>query len=187
MLDSDRSVGVNWALIPDRQNDSDRRRAAFMAKSIQVDIVSAEGTIFSGLARMLIAPGIMGEVGVLPTHSPLLTRLKPGEIRIYPVEGEELLIYVSGGLLEIQPFAITVLADTALRAEDIDAKAALRAMQQAERVARDAEEAIGEREAVLGLIDYTKAKIELAKAAAQLKTLDNLRRRAGGRRGGGKR
>ena len=155
-----------------------------MPKSIQVDIVSAEGAIFSGLARMLIAPGVMGEVGILPTHSPLLTRLKPGEIRIYPNEGEERLIYVSGGVLEIQPFAITVLADTAVRAEDIDAEAALRAMQRAERVAREAEGALGEGMAVVGLIDYTKAKIELAKAAAQLKTLEDLRRRAGSRRGG---
>ncbi len=158
-----------------------------MANSIQVDIVSAEGAIFSGLARMVIAPGAMGEVGILPAHSPLLTRLKPGEIRICPIEGEELFIYVSGGLLEVQPFAITVLADTALRAEDIDAKAALRVMQQAEQVVREAKEALGEGMAVVGLIDYTKAKIELAKAAAQLKTLDDLRRRAGGRRRGEKR
>lgn len=158
-----------------------------MANSIQVDIVSAEGAIFSGLARMVIAPGAMGEVGILPAHSPLLTRLKPGEIRICPIEGEELFIYVSGGLLEVQPFAITVLADTALRAEDIDAKAALKVMQQAEKVVREAKEALGEGMAVVGLIDYTKAKIELAKAAAQLKTLDDLRRRAGGRRRGEKR
>lgn len=158
-----------------------------MANSIQVDIVSAEGAIFSGLARMVIAPGAMGEVGILPAHSPLLTRLKPGEIRICPIEGEELFIYVSGGLLEVQPFAITVLADTALRAEDIDAKAALKVMQQAEKVVREAKEALGEGMAVVGLIDYTKAKIELAKAAAQLKTLGDLRRRAGGRRRGEKR
>lgn len=158
-----------------------------MPNSIQVDIVSAEGAIFSGLASMIIAPAVMGDVGILPTHSPLLTRLRPGEIRIYPIGGDELLIYVSGGLLEIQPFAITVLADTALRAEDIDAKAARRAMQQAESVARQAKEALGGGTAVVGMIDYTKAKIELAKAAAQLKTIEDLRRRAGGPRRGRKR
>nr|MBS0021689.1 F0F1 ATP synthase subunit epsilon [Gammaproteobacteria bacterium] len=158
-----------------------------MPNSIQVDIVSAEGAIFSGRASRVIAPAAVGEVGILPAHAPLLTRLKPGEIRICPIEGEELLIYVSGGLLEVQPFAITVLADTALRAEDIDAKAALRVVQQAEKVVREAEEALGEGMAVVGLIDYTKAKIELAKAVAQLKTLDDLRRRSGGRRRGGKR
>jgi F-type H+-transporting ATPase subunit epsilon len=157
-----------------------------MPSSIQVDIVSAEGAMFSGRATMVIAPGIMGEVGILPTHSPLLTRLKPGEIRIYPVEGEELLMYVSGGLLEVQPFAITVLADTARRAEDIDAKAALRAMQQAERMVHQVEEVFGKGMAVAGLIDYTKAKLELAKAAAQLKTIEDLRRRSGGRRRPGK-
>lgn len=158
-----------------------------MPNSIQVDIVSAEGAIFSGRASRVIAPATVGEVGILPAHAPLLTRLKPGEIRICPIEGEELLIYVSGGLIEVQPFAITVLADTALRAEDIDAKAALRVAQQAEKVVREAEEALGEGMAVVGLIDYTKAKIELAKAVAQLKTLDDLRRRSGGRRRGGKR
>lgn len=158
-----------------------------MPNSIQVDIVSAEGAIFSGRASRVIAPAAVGEVGILPAHAPLLTRLKPGEIRICPIEGEELLIYVSGGLLEVQPFAITVLADTALRAEDIDAKAALRVVQQAEKVVREAEGALGEGMAVVGLIDYTKAKIELAKAVAQLKTLDDLRRRSGGRRRGGKR
>lgn len=158
-----------------------------MPKSIQVDIVSAESAIFSGLASMLIAPGVMGEMGILPTHSPLLTRLKPGEIRIYPIAGEEVLIYVSGGVLEVQPFAITVLADTALRAEDIDAAAALRAMQQAQSITREAKEALGEGTALVGLIDYAKAKSELAQAAAQLKTLEDLRRRAGGRRRGGKR
>lgn len=158
-----------------------------MANSIQVDIVSAERAIFSGLASMFVAPGVMGEVGVLPSHSPLLTRLKPGEIRIYPIEGEEVLIYVSGGLLEIQPFAITVLADTALRAEDIDEAAALRAMQQAERVTRETMASLGEGMAVVGLIDYAKAKSELAQAAAQLRTFDDLRRRARGRARGGKR
>lgn len=158
-----------------------------MAKSIQVDIVSAEGVIFSGLASMLIAPGVMGEVGILPTHAPLLTRLNPGEVRIDLLAGDEVLIYVSGGVLEVQPFAITVLADTALRAESIDAEAARRAMRQAESVAQAAKEALGEGAAMVGLIDYALAKAELAKAAAQLKTLDDLRRRAGGRRRGGKR
>ncbi|MGF1612398.1 MAG: F0F1 ATP synthase subunit epsilon [Gammaproteobacteria bacterium] len=158
-----------------------------MANSIQVDIVSAEGVIFSGLASMLIAPGVMGEVGILPTHAPLLTRLNPGEVRIDLLAGDEVLIYVSGGVLEVQPFAITVLADTALRAESIDAQAALRAMRAAESVAQAAKEALREGTAVVGLIDYAQAKAELAKAAAQLKTLDDLRRRAGGRRRGGKR
>ena len=146
-----------------------------MVRSIQLDIVSAEGAIFSGLAKLVIAPAVMGELGILPAHSPLLTRLKPGEIRIYPTEGEELLIYVSGGVLEIQPFAITVLADTALRAENIDERAALEAKRRAEQEARRAEQALAEG---MPVFDYAKAKSELAKAVAQLHTIEHLRRRA---------
>jgi F-type H+-transporting ATPase subunit epsilon len=147
---------------------------AVMVNSMYVDIVSAEAEIFSGTATMVVVPALMGEMGILPAHSPLLTRLRPGEVRIYPVEGGELLIYVSGGLLEIQPFSITVLADTALRAEGIDEEAARKAQQYAERELRRAEKASAEG---LPVLDYAKAKAELAKAIAQLRTVEDLRRR----------
>jgi F-type H+-transporting ATPase subunit epsilon len=137
-----------------------------MADTIQVDIVSAEGQIFSGPARMVFAPGSQGELGILPRHAPLLTLLKPGEVRVQPPEGDEQHFYVGGGALEIQPHRVTVLADTALRAKDIDEAAALAAKQRAEEMLR----------AHTDKIDQAQAQAELARAAAQLKLLQRLRK-----------
>ncbi|MDH5436462.1 MAG: F0F1 ATP synthase subunit epsilon [Gammaproteobacteria bacterium] len=138
-----------------------------MAMTIHVDIVSAEESIFSGSAEMVFAPGEMGELGIAPRHTPLLTRLRAGEVRIKPAgDGEEQFFYVSGGMLEIQPHVITVLADTALRAKDIDEAAALLAKEHAEKAMQDQESDI----------DYAEAQAELARAVAQLQTLERLRK-----------
>ncbi|MES9880443.1 MAG: F0F1 ATP synthase subunit epsilon, partial [Sedimenticola sp.] len=102
-----------------------------MAMTIHVDIVSAEGEIYSGLTEMVYAPAVMGDVGIAPRHTPMVTRLKPGEIRI-ETAGEQQHFYVSGGILEVQPHVVTVLADTAIRAADLDEAAALDAKRQAE-------------------------------------------------------
>jgi F-type H+-transporting ATPase subunit epsilon len=132
--------------------------------TIHVDIVSAEGEIFSGLARMVFLPASEGELGVTPRHAPLLTLLKPGEVRVQPPEGEELFFYVGGGALEIQPKRVTVLADTAARAKDLDEAAALAARQRAE-------------EALAGQLDtQAEAQAELARAIAQLKLIERLRK-----------
>ena len=131
-----------------------------------VDIVSAEGEIYSGDASMVFAPAEMGEIGVAPRHAPLLTGLKPGEVRVQTPDGEEFFFYVSGGTIEVQPHLITVLADTALRARDIDEAAALQAKQRAEEALADRDE----------LIDLARAQAELAEAVAQLKTIEKLRK-----------
>jgi F-type H+-transporting ATPase subunit epsilon len=143
--------------------------------SLRVDIVSTEAEIYSGSARLIVVPGMVGEMGILPGHTPLLTRLKPGSIRIYPLQSEEVLIYVSGGLLEVQPAAVTVLADTGLRAELIDELAAREAVNRTTMASRRAEKAMAEG---LPVYDYAKAKSELAKALAQLRTLEELRKRS---------
>lgn len=135
-----------------------------MAMTMHVDIVSAEREIFSGTAEMLFAPLATGEVGVLPRHAPLVARMKPGEVRVRTAT-EELEFYVSGGLLEIQPHVVTVLADTAARAKDLDEAAALAAKQRAE-------EALKSRQSN---IDYAKAMAELAEAIAQLRAIGRLR------------
>jgi F-type H+-transporting ATPase subunit epsilon len=135
--------------------------------SIHVDIVSAEGAIWSGEAGMVFAPAKMGDVGIAPRHAPLLTTLRPGGVRVQPAEGgEELYFYVSGGVLEVQPYLVTVLADTALRARDVDEAAALEAKRRAEEALRNREE----------LIDYARAQAELAEAVAQLQALEHLRK-----------
>ena len=104
-----------------------------MANTMQVDIVSAEAEIFSGEATMLIASAELGEVGIAPGHTPLITRIRPGEIRVQqPDDGEELDIYVSGGILEVQPYVVTILADTVMRADEIDEAAAQKAKEEAE-------------------------------------------------------
>ena len=139
-----------------------------MANTIHVDIVSAEGEIFSGAAEMLFAPAMLGDIGVAPKHAPLLTGLKPGEVRVKTPEGEELFFFVSGGSIEVQPNRVTVLADTALRAKDIDEAAALEAKRKAEEALKDRE----------GELDLATAQGELAAAMAQLKTLEKLRRQA---------
>lgn len=139
-----------------------------MAKTFHVDIVSAEQAIFSGEATMLVAPGEGGELGILPEHIPLLTRIKPGTVRIQTAEGgEEEVIYVSGGMMEVQPDLVTVLADTSVRAHDLDEAKALEAK-------RLAEEAIVQR---TGAMEVAKAQAELAEAAAQLAAIRKLRSR----------
>jgi F-type H+-transporting ATPase subunit epsilon len=137
-----------------------------VAETIHVDIVSAEGEIFSGPARMVFAPASQGEVGIAPRHAPLLTLLKAGEVRVQTPEGEEHFFFVGGGALEVQPRKVTVLADTALRAKDIDEAAALAAKQRAEDALKDK----------VGQIEQAEALAELARAAAQLKVLERLRK-----------
>jgi F-type H+-transporting ATPase subunit epsilon len=139
-----------------------------MPKTIHVDIVSAEQAIFSGEASMVIAPGDAGELGILPDHMPLLTRIKAGTVRIQPPDGgEEEVIYVSGGMMEVQPDVVTVLADTSVRAHDLDEAKALEAK-------RLAEEAIANR---TGVLEVAKAQAELAEAAAQIAAIRKLRQR----------
>jgi F-type H+-transporting ATPase subunit epsilon len=139
-----------------------------MAKTFHVDIVSAESAIFSGEATLLIAPGEAGELGILPEHIPLLTRIKPGTVRIQPAEGgDEEVIYVSGGMMEVQPDRVTVLADTSVRAHDLDEAKAM----EAERLAKDA---LVSR---TGALEIAKAQAELAEAAAQLAAIRKLRQR----------
>ena len=137
-----------------------------MAMTLHVDIVSAEAEIFSGTAEMVFAPAEMGEVGIAPRHAPLLTRLKAGEVRIKNGTDEQ-FFYVSGGMLEVQPHVVTVLADTALRAKDIDEAKAMEAKQRAEQALSDRKSDF----------DYAKAQAELAEAVAQLRTLQNLRKK----------
>jgi F-type H+-transporting ATPase subunit epsilon len=134
--------------------------------TIHVDIVSAEGEIFSGAAKMVFAPASEGELGIAPRHAPLLTLLKAGEVRVQTPDGEEHSFYVGGGALEVQPRKVTVLADTALRAKDIDEAAALAAKQRAEEALRDK----------VGHVEQAEALAELARAAAQLKLLARLRK-----------
>ena len=137
-----------------------------MAKTIHVDIVSAEQEIFSGEADRVIAPGEGGELGILPEHMPLLTRVKPGTIRIQKGSEEE-IIYVSGGMMEVQPDRVTVLADTSVRAHDLDEAKAM----EAERLAKDA---LANR---TGAMEIAKAQAELAEAGAQLAAIRKLRQR----------
>ncbi|MFO1509613.1 MAG: F0F1 ATP synthase subunit epsilon [Steroidobacteraceae bacterium] len=141
-----------------------------MAESvIHVDVVSAEGEIFSGPAKMVFVPASEGDIGIAPRHAPLLTLLKAGEVRIQTPEGAEHLIFVGGGVLEIQPKKVTVLADTALRAKDIDEAAALAAKQRAEEALKDKVDKISQAEALA----------ELTRAAAQLKLIEKLRKLKG--------
>jgi F-type H+-transporting ATPase subunit epsilon len=138
-----------------------------MAMTIHVDIVSAESEVYSGLALMVFAPAEMGEVGIAPRHAPLISKLKPGEVRVKISENEYQEFYVSGGLIEVQPHTVTILADTAIRAHDLDEAAALQAKARAEELLSDKSDKI----------DYANAKIELIQAIAQLRTLDRLRKR----------
>lgn len=139
-----------------------------MAMTVHCDIVSAEEEIFSGLVEMVIATGTLGEVGINYGHAPLLTELKPGPIRVIKQGGEEEIFYLSGGFLEVQPYEVKVLADTALRAHDLDEAAAIEAKKQAEHAAINK----------TGEMDYSRA---LAEAAAQLRTIEEIRRKAGKR------
>jgi F-type H+-transporting ATPase subunit epsilon len=131
-----------------------------MSMTMHIDIVSAEAEIFSGTVTMVYAPAEMGEVGIAPRHAPLLTRLKPGEVRVQTQEGEELSFFVSGGMLEVQPHVVTVLADTAIRAADLDEAQALEARERADKSAD---------------LDYAKAQAELAQSMAQLAAIRKLR------------
>ena len=140
-----------------------------MTSTIRVDIVSAEKEIFSGEAAMVFAPAIMGEVGIAPRHAPLITRLAPGEVRVQHPDGSEESFYISGGMLEIQPTVVTVLSDTAQRAEDLDEAAILRAKEEAEKNLQDRE----------AKIDYAAAQAALAEAVAQLQAIQRLRKRSG--------
>lgn len=140
-------------------------------KTIHVDIVSAEGEIWTGEAAMVFAPAQMGEVGIAPNHAPLLTGLKPGGVRVQPVTdgkdvGEELFFYVSGGVLEVQPKKVTVLADTAMRARDLDEAAAEEARKRAEEMLKERTSAV----------EVATAQAELAAAAAQLHLLEKIRK-----------
>lgn len=138
-----------------------------MAMTFHVDIVSAEAQIFSGVAEMVLAKAALGEVGILPGHTPMLTSLIPGQVHVKIPGGTEELFYVSGGLLEVQPHTVTVLADTATRAADLDEAAALAAKEAAERAMHDKKSDF----------DYSKATAELAQAVAQLRTIQILRKK----------
>ena len=134
---------------------------------LHVDIVSAEGEIFSGNAKMVFAPAIMGEVGIAPRHAPLLTQLKPGAVRVRDEQGNDEAIFVNGGILEVQPHHVTVMADSAERAADIDEARAVEAQ-------RAAEEAVANAKAD---IDLARAQAELAEAAARLHLIQKLKKR----------
>ena len=137
-----------------------------MTQTIRVDIVSAEAEIFSGDATMVVATGELGELGITPRHAPLITRLKPGHVDVMLASGERQQFYVSSGILEVQPQVVTVLADTAARAADLDEAAALLAK-------KEAEDALAHRTAEL---DVAQAQMKLAEAMAQLQALDRLRK-----------
>ena len=140
-----------------------------MTMTIHVDIVSAEQEIFSGLAEMVFAPAIMGEVGIAPHHTPLPTQLNPGEVRLKLPGGKEVAFYVSGGILEVQPHVVTVLSDTAMRAEDLDEAAVLKAKEEAERQIHDR----------TADFEYAKVLSQHAELAAQLQAIQRLRKRTG--------
>ncbi|MCE3251268.1 MAG: synthase subunit epsilon [Cellvibrio sp.] len=140
-----------------------------MAMTVQCDIVSAEREIFSGLVEMVITTGSLGEVGIAYGHAPLLTGIKPGPVRLIKQGGTEEIFFVSGGYLEVQPYHVTVLADTALRADDMDEAAALEAQQLAQQQLSEQSNEI----------DFQRAAAQLAEAAAQLRTLQAIKRKAG--------
>jgi F-type H+-transporting ATPase subunit epsilon len=140
-----------------------------MTMTVHVDIVSAEKEIYSGLAEMVFAPAELGELGISPRHAPLITKLNAGEVRVKVSDNESHPFYISGGILEIQPHLVTILADTAIRAKDIDEAAALDAKAKAEEALTDKS----------GKIDYATAQSQLLQAVMQLRTLDRLRKRGG--------
>ncbi|MBR0567367.1 F0F1 ATP synthase subunit epsilon [Azoarcus sp. L1K30] len=139
-----------------------------MAMTVHVDIVSAEEQIFSGLAEFVALPGEAGELGILPGHMPLMTRIKPGAVRVkVPNQAEEELVFVAGGILEVQPGLVTVLADTAIRGKDLDEAKALDAKRRAEEVLSNQS----------AQLDYAKAQAELTEAIAQIAAIQKLRKR----------
>ena len=135
--------------------------------TIRAEIVSAEEQIFSGEANMVFAPAELGEVGIAPRHTPLISPLKPGEVRLDMGDGKEEFFFISGGILEVQPHMVTVLSDTAIRAHDLDEAAALEAKKRAE-------DALADQQSDL---DVAKAKAELAAAAAQIAAIQKLRKK----------
>jgi F-type H+-transporting ATPase subunit epsilon len=137
-----------------------------MTTTIRCDIVSAEAEIFHGNAKMVIASGVEGELGIAPRHAPLITLLKPGQVRVIAENDEEQFFYVSGGILEVQPQVVTILTDTAIRAKDIDEAAANRAKAAAERTLADRTDAV----------EIAQAQIELAQAVAQIQAIERLRK-----------
>ncbi|MFT4178559.1 MAG: F0F1 ATP synthase subunit epsilon [Thermomonas sp.] len=137
-----------------------------MASTIRCDIVSAEQEIFRGEAELVVATGELGELGIAPRHAPLITRLKPGKVVVTVPGGEKLDFAISGGILEVQPTVVTVLADTAIRAEDIDEAAVRKAKEEAERVLANRSEAM----------DVAEAQQRLAEVTAQLQALERLRK-----------
>lgn len=140
-----------------------------MAMTVHCDIVSAEKQIFSGLVELVVAAGTEGDLGISYGHAPLLSGLQPGPIRVVTQSGEEEVFYISGGHVEVQPHGVTVLADTALRAEDMDEAAAVQAKEEAEKsIANHGAE-----------FDYSKAAAQLAEASAQLRTLQAIRKKMG--------
>jgi F-type H+-transporting ATPase subunit epsilon len=138
-----------------------------MTTTVQVDIVSTENEIFSGLAEMVFAPAELGEIGVTPGHAALISKLNPGEVRVKVNETETQAYFISGGLLEVQPHLVTVLADTAIRAKDIDEFAALKARSEAEEALNDKS----------GKFDYAIVQSQLLEAVMQLRTLNRFRKR----------
>jgi F-type H+-transporting ATPase subunit epsilon len=138
-----------------------------MSATIQIEIVSTEKSLYSGDATMVVAPGVSGELGILPQHAPLLTRIKPGVLKIFMEDGNQDLFYVSGGVLEVQPEKITVLADVAERGDDLDEERAQQARQAAEEKLASATPDL----------DYATAQAELARAVAQLQIIQKLRKR----------
>ena len=139
-----------------------------MAMTIHVDVVSAEESYFAGVAEFVIVPAEMGELGIYPRHAPLLTRMKPGAVRVkLPDQDEEVVIFVSGGILEVQPNTVTILSDTAIRGKDLDEAKASDAKKKAE-------EAMKNRTSEM---DYAKAQAELAQAVAQIQAIEQLRKR----------
>ncbi|MDO9203920.1 F0F1 ATP synthase subunit epsilon [Methylotenera sp.] len=140
-----------------------------MANTVHIDVVSAEASIFSGEAEFVVAPASAGEVGIYPNHAPMISTIKPGSLRIKQVnEAQEVLIYISGGLLEIQPGVITVLADTAVRGHDLDEAKAIAAKEAAE-------EALKNRTSD---VNYAAAQAELSEALAQIQAIERLRKSA---------
>ncbi len=141
-----------------------------MPMTMHLDIVSAEKEIFSGVAEVVIAPAVMGEVGIYPRHTQMLTPLKPGEVRITKQGGEEESIYVSGGILEVQPHVVTILSDTAVRAADLDEAAALKAKEKAEQALKDQSSDQ----------NVADAQAQLAEAMAQLQAIARMRNKIKG-------
>lgn len=142
------------------------------AATLRLDIVSAERKIFSGEAEMVFVTGEMGELGIAPGHSQLLTTLRPGEVRAILPNKEEEIFYISSGMLEVQPYIVSILADTAMRADDIDEAAALLAKEQAEKALAGK----------MSAIDLAKATSELAEISAQIRAIQRLKKRARGER-----